>query len=79
MSHFFTSDVLTSYFGGVLINQRHDRSCLPVMILHMKDILEGPELLLRFFNHVIYGPLFLKMLMILLKVMTNGKEWGISS
>lgn len=60
MNQFFTNDMLTNCLGGVLINQRHNRFCLPVMILPI----EGLELLQKFFNQVIFGPLFLKMLIV---------------
>ena len=49
-----------------------------VMLQHMEDILEAIEQQLNFYNQVITGPLFLKMLKSLLNIVISAKEQGTS-
>ena len=46
------------------------------MLQHIEDILEAIEQLPKFYNQVVIGPLYLKMLMILLNIVTGAKEQG---
>ena len=50
--------------------------CTHVMLQHMEDILEATEQLPKFYNQVIIDPLFLKILMSLLNVVTGVEERG---
>ena len=44
------------------------------MLQHMEDISEATELLPKFYNQVIIGPMFFKILMSLLNVVTDAKR-----
>ena len=74
MIHIYISYTQTMWSEDVYLMKKSHIYCTHVMLHHMRDISEAIEQLSKFYNQVITGPLFLKILMSLLNVVTGAKK-----